>query len=255
MKIRLRILILAVVLAVAFVYAYKNSDWDDPSKENGTGWFPRPSGGERVSQQLVDLFPQRIGYEWFYSGFAEYSHRMELNSIYSDMNAPETLVYKISGTVDDVSDGEGSGDFGLELEYIITEDTVTERIIRGEKLPNMFNEIKILKLPLEIGSKWEQEVNVDGKKATMVSDILPLDMEDSTEDGMDNGMDNDTDDDEDGPTIYRVRYSVPMEGMPDGVYVEERAFAKGKGIIYYARTLGEEYDSMFRYFAFEPNNN
>ncbi|MGI6704349.1 MAG: hypothetical protein ACOX42_10130 [Clostridia bacterium] len=32
---------------------------------------------------------------------------------------------------------------------------------------------------------------------------------------------------EEGPVVYRVRYSVPMEGMPEGTYVEERAFAEG----------------------------
>jgi len=145
------------------------------------------------------------------------------------------LVYEVSGEVDDPSGGEAQGDFSLEMEYIITKDTATEKIIRGEKLIHVFDELQILKLPLQPGTKWEQKVKTDGGEEVLTAEILSAEAEE-----------------EGGPVVYRVRYTVPMEDMPDGLYVEERAFAEGKGLIHYARTLGKEYDFMFEYFLFEP---
>ncbi len=238
MQRRLTVLILAAVLIMAFAYIYKNYGWDDSKEGNGFGQLPEyPNGGERVSQQMVDIFPRRIGHEWFYSGFAEYSHRMRLDSIHGNTDNTETLVYKVSGMVDDVSDGEASGDFSFELEYIITKDTVIERIIRGEKLPNMFNEMQILKLPLETGAKWEQKIDIDGEEMIMIAEVLSAELEKEI-----------------GTILYKMRYSVPMPGMPRGIYTEERAFAKGKGLIYYSRTLEEESGLMFQYSAFERDN-
>jgi hypothetical protein len=238
MKSRLMVLALVAVLAAALVYVYMNSDGDDPFGEKDTGQSPGPADGDdRVSQQLVDIFPRQIGYEWFYSGFAEYGHRMKLDNISGSTDSPEVLVYEVSGEVDDPSGGEASGDFGLEMEYVITKDTVTERIVRGEKLIHLFDELQLLRLPLEKGTEWEQRIETDDGEAVLTAEILSADVEE-----------------EEGPVVYRVRYSVPMEGMPKGIYVEERAFAEGAGLVYYARTLGEEYDFMFEYFIFQPEN-
>ncbi|MDD2574190.1 MAG: hypothetical protein WCS98_05195 [Bacillota bacterium] len=238
MKTRLAFLVMIVVLAIALAYGCLSSDRNGPAGENGVGQTPEPpNGDERVSQQLVDIFPRQIGHEWFYSGFAEYGHRMKLDNISGSTDSPEVLVYEISGEVDDPSDGEATGDFGLELEYVITKDTVTERINRGEKLIHVFQELQLLRLPLEPGTKWKQKVDTDGEEAVLTAEILSAEIEE-----------------EEGPVVYRVRYSVPMEGMPEGTFIEERAFAEGAGLVYYARTLGEEYDFMFEYFIFQPEN-
>ena len=238
MKSRLAVLVLAAVLVIAAAYALMKPAGDGPDGQGGGRQAPGPDGAQdRVSQQLVELFPQRIGYEWFYSGFAEYGHRMRLDNISGNTDNPEILVYEISGEVDDPSGGEAPGDFSLEMEYIITKDTVTERIIRGEKLIHVFDELQLLKLPLQPGTKWDQEVNTGGSEAVLTAEILSAEVEE-----------------EEGQVVYRVRYTVPMEDMPDGLYVEERAFAEGTGVVHFARTLGKEYDFMFEYFIFEPGN-
>lgn len=247
MRTKLTILTLIALVAIAFAFIYSNPGQNGPGSDDGVGWPWGPSdNGERVSQQLVNIFPQQIGYEWFYSGFAEYSHHMKLDNIYSSTDNPEVLVYEISGTVGDPSDGEASGDFGLELEYIITKDCITERILRGEKLPHMFHELQLLKLPLEPGAKWEQKIETGEKEVTLTAEILSIEAERSSfaVAGLFVEAEN--------PIVYRVRYSVPMEGMSEGLYIEERTFVEGAGISYYERTLGEEYDFMFEYTAFTP---
>jgi len=235
MKKILTVLLVVAALAAAYYGFLKPAEEGPEGKNNGTQ-TPGPGKAEdRVSQQLVEVFPQRIGYEWFYSGFAEYGHRMRLDNISGSTENSEVLVYEVSGEVDDPSGGEAQGDFSLEMEYIITKDTATEKIIRGEKLIHVFDELQILKLPLQPGTKWEQKVKTDGGEEVLTAEILSAEAEE-----------------EGGPVVYRVRYTVPMEDMPDGLYVEERAFAEGKGLIHYARTLGKEYDFMFEYFLFEP---
>lgn len=237
MKREYMIIVLLAMLVVVFVYLGPNPDQSgqNDGAEDEIQSSP-PSQGDRVSQQLVDIFPERIGYEWHYSGFAEYGHHMKLDNISGSIDESEILVYEVSGQVDDPSDGEAPGDFDFELEYRITSDTVTERIMQGEKLIHVFKELELLKLPLEAGSRWDQTVEVEGKEADLTAEILSAGPEE-----------------EEGPTIYRVRYSMPMEDMPDGLYIEERAFTEGVGITYYARTLGDEYDFLFEYYIFDPS--
>ena len=238
MKRRLMVLALVAVLVAAATACFLLKPDEDGPKGQDEQRDSEPGRVEdRVSQQLVEIFPQKIGYEWFYSGFAEYGHRMRLDNISGSTESSEVLVYEISGEVDDPSGGEAPGDFSLEMEYVITKDTVTEKIIRGEKLIHVFRELELLKLPLQAGTKWQQKVEINGKEQELTAEILSAEAEE-----------------EEGPVIYRVRYTVPMEGMPDGIYVEERAFAEGTGLIHYARTLGEEYDFMFEYFIFQPEN-
>lgn len=238
MKNRLTVLALVAVMVVATACFLIKPAEDGPKGQDNGQQAPAPGGEEdRVSQQLVEIFPQEIGYEWIYSGFAEYGHRMRLDNISGSTENPEVLVYEISGEVYDPSGGEAPGDFGLEMEYVITKDTVTERIIKGEKLIHVFRELELLKLPLQAGTKWQQKVETSGGEQVLTAEILSAEAEK-----------------EEGPVIYKVRYTVPMEGMPDGIYVEERAFAEGTGVIHYARTLGEEYDFMFEYYIFQPEN-
>ena len=239
MKSRLAVLALVFVLVVIATGCFLLKPAEDgPKEQDGDQRDTEPNGAEdRVSQQLVEIFPQKIGYEWIYSGFAEYGHRMRLDNISGSTESSEVLVYEISGEVYDPSGGEASGDFSLEMEYVITKDTVTERIIKGEKLIHVFRELELLKLPLQTGTKWQQKVEVNGKEQVLTAEILSAEAEE-----------------EQGPVIYKVRYTVPMEGMPDGLYVEERTFAEGKGVIHYARTLGKEYDFMFEYYLYEPEN-
>jgi hypothetical protein len=237
MKGRYMIALLLAVLAAALLYIGMNPVGNGQNGEPDDQVQPRDQNqSERVSQQLVDIFPERIGYEWHYSGFAEYAHYMRLDNISGNTGNTEILVYEISGEVDDPSGGEAPGDFGLEMEYRITSDTVTESIIRGEKLIHVFEELQLLKLPLETGNRWEQTVETDEGEAVLTAEVLSAEPEE-----------------EEGPTVYRVRYSVPMEGMPDGVYIEERAFTEGVGVTYYARTLGDEYDFLFEYYIFYPD--
>ena len=110
MKRRLTVLALAAVLVVAAAACFLlKPDKDGPKGQDGQR-DPEPGKAEdRVSQQLVEIFPQEIGYEWFYSGFAEYGHRMRLDNISGSTESSEVLVYEISGEVDDPSGGEAPG--------------------------------------------------------------------------------------------------------------------------------------------------
>ena len=173
MKNRLTVLALVAVMVVATACFLIKPAEDGPKGQDNGQQAPAPGGEEdRVSQQLVEIFPQEIGYEWIYSGFAEYGHRMRLDNISGSTENPEVLVYEISGEVYDPSGGEAPGDFGLEMEYVITKDTVTERIIRGEKLIHVFSELELLKLPLQAGTKWQQKVEINSEEQELTAQIL-----------------------------------------------------------------------------------
>jgi hypothetical protein len=113
--------------------------------------------------------PARAGFEWAYWGFAEYGHRMQIDSI---ERTGDGLVYRISGMIEDVSDGESGADYSMGLKYIVTDSTLVMVQQSSRAMDNDFLSMELLRLPLEQGSSWTQTVtDWDGREVSLFCEV------------------------------------------------------------------------------------
>ena len=189
---------------------------------------------ESVSESLLAYFPQQIGTVWAYNGFAEYSHQMKLDSIV-EMEKRKRIILEITGNVGDPSGGESIRDFDFKIRYIITSTTVYENIVQADTpFPHILKNVAVLKLPIRKGAKWQQTVTIDGKEQVLRAEIIEV-----RTDRLINGQN------------VRVRYRVPIEGMPNGVYEEIREFGHGIGIVWFEKTFGVRPTERFSYVLYK----
>lgn len=195
----------------------------DPSKEpeEPTEEIKPPA------QALLEVLPTTTGDQYFYNGFAEYGHIQTIERIDEEEGKK---IYHVVGMVDDPSGGEATGDFTLEMQYIVDSEKITEKILQGQKLPHKIPELEVLRLPLEKGNRWEQKMLIDGREETLKAVIESVDV-----------------DPQDKRETYTIVYTVPMADMPENTYKEIRTYKKGVGLYYFESTLGKEYDFMFNY--------
>lgn len=184
----------------------------------------QPRQEEKLSQELLQMFPQNVGTQWIYNGFAEYGHQMKLDEITSLEGG--ALQYSLSGEVADMSDGEGKGDFSLALQYRISSQAVREVFVKGDKVPHKIKEFDMLRLPLKKGNAWTQKVSINGKDTELKAEIMEA------------GTDA-----ESGLLTVKVKYTAPAEGFPNGQYFEERTFREKQGLIHFVNT----YDDMIEF--------
>lgn len=119
-------------------------------------------------KRLTGLFPYKENYHWTYDGSVEYGHNMTLKTIEKNK---DSVIYKIEGKVDDMSDGESKNDFSFEAEYIINSNTVIQKK-KGNMLMDTFDEMELIRTPLEKETKWTQKVkDKDGNIIELESSI------------------------------------------------------------------------------------
>lgn len=133
----------------------------DISQDNGQSPGQNLQEKEVPPEELKALLPQETGFLWIYSGFAEYGHTMELKAITSDDTA---IRYKAGGNVYDPSGGEAPGDFSLQVEYGVTNEALIMRK-NAEKMMDNFVELELIRLPLQEGTKWEQNAEHNNGKS------------------------------------------------------------------------------------------
>ncbi|NLK00664.1 MAG: hypothetical protein GX318_05435 [Clostridia bacterium] len=109
----------AVVLILVLILLTFGCSSRDKGKEPG-----RISNTAQGNAQLEKLFPDKKGYKWVYSGFAEYGHEMTLEEI---DRKDDGVLFLVKGTVDDPSGGEAQKNFSLELEYLIKDGVLSQR--------------------------------------------------------------------------------------------------------------------------------
>jgi hypothetical protein len=102
---------------------------------------------------LSELLPNRVGYEWKYEGFAEYGHKAQLDSI---MSEPTKRMYMVSGTVDDMSDGESTKDFSIELSYTIEGNRLVQIKTEEVMMDSKYDQLTLIQTPLVIGTYWTE---------------------------------------------------------------------------------------------------
>lgn len=182
-----------------------------------------------ISNKLIALLPAEEGYSWIYNGFAEYGHQMTLDTIKPD-DIAGSLVYEISGKVDDASGGESNKDYWMSITYIITDDTIVQECSGEMLMDRKFEQIEIIKLPLTEDSIWEQIViDKDGS-----SIILECKIEDVTE--------------QDSVKSYSVSYKDKNSD-----YFEERKIEEGRGVVFYEKLYIPDEGEAFEmgYYLYE----
>jgi len=190
------------------------------------GCFERKSAHE----ELMSYFPDKTGFTWVYSGFAEYGHRMVLDSI-TEVRSKGDVVYQISGMVEDMSGGESEADFSFQIQYIFGNDQAVERILhKGIVFPHRIDGLVMLKAPVKKGQKWSFRAE-DGSQVDAVI----------TEAGVD---------DEDNLAYCEVEYTTPDHSMPDGLYRETRTFKKGIGVTSFVSTIMPEVEFSYSLMSF-----
>jgi len=183
---------------------------------------------EKASAELRALLPERKDYEWVYNGFAEYGHELELEEI---MEEKDRVIYKTEGEVFDLSAGESDRDFSLYVEYIVTSDALIQNK-KGEMMMDLFDNVVLIRLPLEEGRSWTQTVKgKSGEEIELKCTIEKVE-------------------DRNGARAYTVLYQDQ-----DSPYYERRVIMEGIGVteytrLYMAEREGEE-DFEISYWLYE----
>lgn len=192
---------------------------------------PAPVRHSKVSTiSLQSYFPQKIGTSWIVNGMAEYGHRMVLTSVRKDQRQKKTI-HDIIGNVDDMSDGESKRNFHFRLRYTFTSNAVQEEVLEADTpFPHTFKKLTLLQQPIRKGARWQQTVTVKGKRAVLRGEILGIQRDPTQK-----------------TNVIRVRYRVPMAGMPNGTYEEIREYRQGDGIYRFEKTFGPNESDIFNY--------
>jgi hypothetical protein len=153
---------------------------------------------------LQSLLPSEAGYTWHYFGFAEYGFSMQLEQVYTD---DASILYAVSGMVEDMSDGESSMDFGIDLDYVVSDSALSVIQTSEVSMDNDFSEMVLVRLPITAGNTWTQTVtNRDGEDIELISEIEEV---------------------EQGPPMrVTVRYRDAA-----GPYYQLRVFEEGVGVV------------------------
>lgn len=165
-----------------------------------------PSG---TTDEIRVLLPDKTGFVWQYSGFAEYAMTMELKSI---DQANGILTYRCEGEVADMSDGEASGDFGVKTAYQVMPGVLRQSLAGEKALDNVYPDLELIRAPLEKGAKWVQAVQDSNGNETNLSCTID-DVKEA-----------------DGRKVYFVTYRA--EGTD---YYEKREITEGMGITAFDR--------------------
>jgi len=200
---------------ISFEKLYQDDESDFPISYHL--FDPENSSQETIMDEEVSaLMPEEVGFEWNYSGFAEYGHTMSLVDI-SSKDGVKT--YRVEGEVFDASGGEAEGDFNVDIEYYISNGELRQSITGPQLLQPQYQDFILIKYPFNIGTNWTQTVtDLDGNQYEFDCEIDDLSVE------------NDK-------WVFHVIYQdVNSE------YYEKREFAYNKGVIAYQKLieLGDE---------------
>lgn len=116
---------------------------------------------------IVDIFPDTIGFGWIYSGTLDYGRTEEITDCYMEDNIKHIIV---EGEEDDLSDGENQKDFTFTKDYQITSDGI---ILKHTGSPEYLDnkQYYLLKSPLEVGNSWEHEWYYGEKAITEIIEV------------------------------------------------------------------------------------
>ncbi len=170
-----------------------------------------------LDKSLKVLLPEEEGFQWAYKGADSYYHEMVLESISEN---EKKIIYAVKGEVENVTNV--NKDTKIELYYNIEGNALKQ--IKSSELMNdsTFDEITLIKTPLQVGNKWDEKIKVDGKKVEISSEIV------------------DIEDNEKGK-IYKVKYLDKKTG-----YMESRKIMEGIGVISFTNIIKIDDNSFYQ---------
>jgi hypothetical protein len=162
------------------------------------------------SEALDGLLPDMPA-TWSYMGIGEYGSQMSLGEI---VQMQTQKIYRIYGEVEDMSAGALSEDFNFSVTYVVYEDRI-EQIKEGKMLLDSdFDRMTLIKLPLEVGTVWEETVtDEEGKSMRMQGQITDMTTEDDK-------------------AVYTIKYEVLGSD-----YYELRKIKEDEGIISFEKPI------------------
>ena len=182
----------------------------------------RQASGYPLELAASDWLPP-MDTQLLYYGLAEYAHRAMLTDVeFSEKGR----TYVFEGDFE--YDGSGlPGDFTVTYEIDGIRGTITEHVLENtrsgeKKINSKFQDLVILKLPLETGNSWNQTLLFDGEEKVMTATITETSIADN------------------GNTQIKVDYEVPADGYYEGVYFEKRRFETGRGLVGFSSLMPGE---------------
>lgn len=183
--------------------------------------------GHKEQTTLKSFLPP-LNQELRYYGLAEYAH---VGKLTKEQESSRGEIYEFNGTF---QDGSGiPGDFRVQYIFNYQDGTIQEKVVENtrdevkEVNSKLHNPI-IMKLPLEVGNYWEQEITIDGKSKTMKAKIVSIAIEGSTFYSREKNP----------QPVVTVQYVVEdVPGYYNNMYFEERDFQKGWGMIGFSQLM------------------
>jgi hypothetical protein len=177
---------------------------------------PSPTAAaQNGNKELAALLPDKAGFEWQYTGFAEYAVTMKLTSVEKKEDA---RVYTAEGAVADMSGGEGQGDFSVRAVYTVSSGVLRQELTGAMAMDRTLPSLELIRAPLAKGAQWTQAVrDSTGRSVNLactVTDIRQVN----------------------GRTVCFVYYKA--EGSD---YYEKREITEGMGVT--------AYDKLYMYDA------
>ncbi len=182
---------------------------------------------EAFSQELLDVFPKTLNLQQQFHGYAEYGHIQLLTDI-ENKESIFSIIFE-----GQMADGMGQYEGRVfDLVYEVTKDSVIERIENQDPYKrledeNLLNSIipqrTILKLPLQVGTTWDESFNFEGKEYVATTTLTKVEVNEA------------------GNTEYVTETIVPsIEGYFEETYKEVRTFEQGRGMINFSNLLSKE---------------
>jgi hypothetical protein len=158
--------------------------------------------------EFESFFPAQVNLQSFYEGEGGTGHRIRIGEVKKE--GDETFLGGI-GETKAVNPGDQNHIFYFQIS--INQDGVTEKITRGQEYnPSFFDELVILKGPIQRGTSWTQKVlEEDWEVKAVIVDVK---------------------NEEAGKKII-VRYGAELFGSGNNFFKEERHFVQGKGLVFY----------------------
>lgn len=123
-------------------------------------------------KNLSELLPQEEGWQWEYTGSANYAHHMHLDKVYE---AGSQKVLTISGEVSNVSSGTSHSDYSLEVTYAIEGDRIVQTKLSDAMMDSEYDKITLIMSPLILGTSWKETViDSQGKTVEIQSEIIDV---------------------------------------------------------------------------------
>ncbi len=113
-------------------------------------------GRQILMERVGKLLPEKTGFVWRCSGFAEYGHTASLTDIHTEDGNP---VYTVTGKVDDLSDRQAPlDDFSIQLQYRIEKNVLYQHKEAPYMMDSDFNDLEIIRYPFIVGHRWQQHL-------------------------------------------------------------------------------------------------